>query len=157
MTMRDFCYHPALSEGSVSTGLLKPPRVRATSITLSLPQGEVECLGVTLIQCQCITGLNTHTAYTTTSPVVLRVFLVWNKNSLENCGKDGKSNCSEAWQMKPTRTAGSVEGGSGEQGGTPQTGAAVTRLSNMPALPPRLLCCHTVLAKLLIFQEKPEV
>lgn len=47
------------------------------------------------------------------------VFLVWNKNSLENCGKDGKSNCSEAWQMKPTRTAGSVEGGSGEQGALP--------------------------------------
>lgn len=42
-------------------------------------------------------------------------------------------------------------------GGTPQTGAAVARLSATLALPHGRLCCHTVLAKLLISQEKPEV
>ena len=43
------------------------------------------------------------------------------------------------------------------EGGTPQTGAAVACLSAMLALPHGRLCCHTVLAKLLIFQEKLEV
>lgn len=61
-------------------------------------------------------GLKTHIAHTITSSVVLHIFLVWDKNFLENCGKDGKSNCSEAWQVKPTRAAASAEGAVGSGG-----------------------------------------
>lgn len=147
--MRDLCYYPALSEGPSSLYRLVKTSPSQSCIDHSLSpkrKGRMPRRRFNTVPVY-YSLKNKHCIYH---------YLFSSFTYISSLEQEFPWKLWEGWKVQLLRGLAEEAHENSRKRGGRQWGA-VTRLSAMLALPPRLLCCHTVLAKLLIFQEKSEV